>query len=45
LLKDADALDRVRLGAWETTDPKQLRHPPTPAVIPFAAELYAAWAG
>lgn len=40
LLKDADALDRVRLSVWESTDPAQLRHPETVALLPFAAELY-----
>jgi hypothetical protein len=43
LLKDADALDRVRLappgaGAWEV-DSSTLRHPCTPAMIDFAVEL------
>jgi HD superfamily phosphodiesterase len=42
LLKDADALDRVRLAPWEAADPKQLRYPVTAAHIPFAAELYTA---
>ena len=42
LLKDADALDRVRLAPWEAADPKQLRHPETVELIPFAARLYAA---
>ena len=42
LLKDADALDRVRLAPWEGADPAQLRHPETIALIPFAATLYAA---
>ena len=41
LLKDADALDRVRLASWEATDPGQLRYPCTAAHIPFAAELFA----
>jgi HD superfamily phosphodiesterase len=41
LLKDADALDRVRLGFGECADPRQLRHPETIALIPFAAALYA----
>ena len=40
LLKDADALDRVRLG--EGADRAQLRHPETEALIPFAAQLCAA---
>jgi HD superfamily phosphodiesterase len=39
LLKDADALDRVRLG--ERSDPRQLRHPQTIELIPFASHLYA----
>ena len=42
LLKDADALDRVRLAPWEAADPKQLRHPETAKLIPFAARLFAA---
>ena len=29
LLKDADALDRIRLGFGEQADPRQLRHPRT----------------
>ncbi len=41
LLKDADALDRVRLGRWEAADPRQLRHPETELLLPFADELYA----
>lgn len=41
LLKDADALDRVRLGFGECADPRQLRHQETTALIPFAAALYA----
>ena len=40
LLKDADALDRVRLHAWEEADPAMLRHPQTAALLPFADELY-----
>lgn len=39
LLKDADGLDRVRLGAWEAPDPAQLRHPQAIALLPFAKEL------
>jgi len=39
LLKDADALDRVRLGGWEDPDPAQLRHPRAVPMIPFAREL------
>jgi hypothetical protein len=42
LLKDADALDRVRLQPWEAADPAQLRFPCTAASLPFAHELYAA---
>ena len=41
LLKDADALDRVRLGFGECADPRQLRHEATVKLIPFAAALYA----
>ncbi len=41
LLKDADALDRVRLGFGECADPRQLRHRETIDLIPFAAALYA----
>ena len=41
LLKDADALDRVRLGFGECADPRQLRHEATIKLIPFAAALYA----
>jgi HD superfamily phosphodiesterase len=41
LLKDADALDRVRLGLGERADPRQLRHPETVALIPFAEALCA----
>ena len=41
LLKDADALDRVRLGWGECADPRQLRRPEAIALIPFAAALYA----
>jgi HD superfamily phosphodiesterase len=40
VLKDADALDRIRLGSWESTDPRQLRHRETKELIPFAAALY-----
>jgi HD superfamily phosphodiesterase len=42
LLKDADALDRIRLGFGECADPRQLRHQETIALIPFAAAVYAA---
>jgi HD superfamily phosphodiesterase len=41
LLKDADALDRVRLGYGEVADPRQLRHRETVELIPFASALYA----
>ena len=41
LLKDADALDRVRLGFGECADPRQLRHAETIELIPFASALYA----
>jgi HD superfamily phosphodiesterase len=41
LLKDADALDRVRLGFGECADPRQLRHPEAIDLIPFASALYA----
>jgi HD superfamily phosphodiesterase len=40
LLKNADALDRIRLGLWESADPRKLRHPETTRLIPFAAALY-----
>jgi putative nucleotidyltransferase with HDIG domain len=40
LLKDADALDRIRLGFWESADPRQLRYRETTKLIPFAAALY-----
>ena len=38
LLKDADGLDRVRLG---DLDPAYLRFPETHTLVPFAEELYA----
>ncbi len=41
LLKDADALDRIRLGFGEGADPRQLRHRQTIELIPFASALYA----
>jgi hypothetical protein len=41
LLKDADALDRVRLQPWEAADPAQLRFPCTAASLPFAHKLFA----
>jgi len=40
LLKDADALDRVRLGPLEAADPRQMRHPESAAHLPFAAALF-----
>ncbi len=40
LLKDADALDRIRLGFGECADPRQLRHAATVEMIDFAAALY-----
>jgi HD superfamily phosphodiesterase len=42
LLKDADALDRVRLGFGERADPRQLRHAQTIQFIDFAEALYRA---
>jgi HD superfamily phosphodiesterase len=42
LLKDADALDRIRLGFGERADPRQLRHPQTVELIGFAEALYLA---
>jgi len=42
LLKDADALDRVRLADWEGPDPAQLRNSEAIDMIPFARELYLA---
>ena len=41
LLKDADALDRIRLGFGERADPRQLRHRRPFELIPFASALYA----
>jgi hypothetical protein len=41
LLKDADALDRVRLGFGECADPAQLRRDETVELIDFAGALYA----
>ena len=41
VLKDADALDRIRLGFGDCADPRQLRHAAAVALIPFAAELFA----
>jgi HD superfamily phosphodiesterase len=40
LLKDADALDRIRLGFGEQADPRQLRHEATARLIGFAEALY-----
>jgi len=37
LLKDADGLDRVRLG---DLDPRYFRHPQTPGMVGFAERLY-----
>lgn len=42
LLKDADALDRVRLPFNEGADPNMLRHPEAVGLLPFAEELFAA---
>lgn len=41
LLKDADALDRVRLGFGERANPRRLRHAESIDLIPFASSLYA----
>jgi HD superfamily phosphodiesterase len=40
LLKDADALDRIRLGFGEQADPRQLRSPRSMQLIGFAEALY-----
>jgi hypothetical protein len=42
LLKDADGLDRVRLGEWGAPDPLQLRSPVAAESIDFAWALLAA---
>lgn len=42
LLKDADGLDRVRLG---DLDPRYLRHPESKAMVPFAQALFDATDG
>jgi hypothetical protein len=42
LLKDADGLDRVRLGEWGAPDPAQLRSRAAAASIDFAWALLAA---
>ena len=42
LLKDADALDRIRLGFGDCADPRQLRHQQAIALIGFAEALYLA---
>ena len=42
LLKDADALDRVRLHYPAGADPRMLRHPESEGLMPFAEALYAA---
>jgi putative nucleotidyltransferase with HDIG domain len=41
LLKDADALDRVRLMPWEAADPAQLRFPHDAESTEFAGRLFA----
>ncbi len=43
LLKDADALDRIRIGFGECADPRQLRHHQTIELIGFAEALYRAF--
>ncbi len=43
LLKDADALDRVRLHFPRGADPDMLRHRETVDLMPFAVELYRAF--
>ena len=43
LLKDADALDRVRLHYPRGADPAMLRHRETVELMPFAVELYAVY--
>jgi len=40
MLKDADALDRVRLQSWEAADPDMLRHRQTSTLLDFADALY-----
>jgi HD superfamily phosphodiesterase len=42
LLKDADALDRIRLGPGEHADPRQLRWARTAGLLVFAEALYRA---
>lgn len=42
LLKDADGLDRVRLG---DLDPRYLRHPESKGMVPFAQALFDATDG
>lgn len=42
LLKDADALDRVRLGFGERADPRQLRHAEARDLLGFAEALHVA---
>lgn len=42
LLKDADGLDRVRLG---DLDPRYLRHPESKGMVPFAQALFDATNG
>lgn len=41
LLKDADALDRVRLAPGDGCDPGQLRYAASRELLPFATRLYA----
>lgn len=43
LLKDADALDRIRIGLGECADPRQLRHHQTVRLIGFAEALHRAF--
>ena len=40
MLKDADALDRIRLGFGEQADPRQLRQARSAELIGFAEALY-----
>jgi hypothetical protein len=42
VLKDADALDRVRIGFGGDLDPGYFRYPCTTALVAFAWQLYAA---
>lgn len=43
LLKDADALDRIRIGFGECADPRQLRHQQSIELIGFAKALFEAF--